>query len=255
MKVQLVRNILSFYQRDVQHTLGFAIAIFPKIELGDDTMMPNTKANKQAVKTIVRMGQVWEQTEENEETGLHYYHITGALDRQWQTIGMNVTDAIQVFEHGSDKVWTRIIQSAPFHPDLTTNDLIHMLSIGPKAWRIRNAIQIILNNVERRNAFVNRIVNVNDEAVFNLLYNMKNEFLRRDQLSNQKFMDLYAVNPVEALSVYFLESVDVHTYWEWSEAGGTYSKAIQYKQVKPEMTLAEAIEKAEAEARDLVSGY
>ncbi|MFK4343865.1 MULTISPECIES: hypothetical protein [unclassified Paenibacillus] len=49
--------------------------------------------------------------------------------------------------------------------------------------------------------------------------------------------------------------MDVYTYWEWSEAGDTYSKAIQYKQVKPEMTLAEAIEKAEAEARDLVSGY
>ncbi|WP_149095391.1 hypothetical protein [Paenibacillus terrae] len=218
-------------------------------------MMPNTKANKQVIKTIVRMGQVWEQTEENEEAGLHYYHITDALNRQWQTIGVNVTDAIQVFENGNDGVWTRIIQPAPFYPDLTTHDLIHMLSIGPEAWRIRNAIQIILNNVERRNAFVNRIVNVNDEDVLNLLYNMKKEFLKRDQLSNQKFMDLYAVNPVEALSVYFLESVDVHTYWEWSEAGGTYSKAIQYKQVKPEMTLAEAIEKAEAEARDLVSGY
>ncbi|AET59937.1 hypothetical protein HPL003_15945 [Paenibacillus terrae HPL-003] len=49
--------------------------------------------------------------------------------------------------------------------------------------------------------------------------------------------------------------MDVHTYWDWIEAGGTCCKAIQYKQVEPVMTLAEAIEQAEDEARDLVSGY
>ncbi len=88
--------------------------------------------------------------------------ITDSLNRKWSTIGINVSDAIQVFEQGNDNVWTHIIESA-----------------------------------------------------------MKNDYLKYDQLPNKDFIKLYAVNPIEALSVYFLETVDVHNYWEWRAVGGT----------------------------------
>ncbi|WP_081473764.1 hypothetical protein [Paenibacillus terrae] len=211
-------------------------------------MTEKLKANVQAIKDIVRMNQVWGQ--EKREQGaaeLHYYHIVDALHRKWQTIGVDVSDAIEVFERGHNDAWTRIIEPAPWNPNLTTNDLIQLLKISPEAVQIRHAMQIILNTVERRNAFIHRIINVNDQAIQHLLNLMKDEYLRYEQLSNKAFMAMYAMNPVEALSVYFLESVDVHMYWEWCDAGGTGEQAIQYKREDPHMTLIQAIERVEEE--------
>ncbi|WP_176718218.1 hypothetical protein [Paenibacillus kribbensis] len=213
------------------------------------------KANKQAIIDIVRLNQVWESEEGAAEKELHYYHITDVLNRKWQTIGLNVSDAIQVFEQGNDGNWTRIIEPAPYNPDLSTNDLINMLNISPAAWRIRNNMQIILNTVERRNEYVSRIVNVNRESRFLLLHQMKDEYLQHDQLTDEEFMQLYAVNPVEALSIYFLQSINIISYWEWKAAGGTAEKAIQYKCEEALLPFIQAIERAEDEARGIVSGF
>ncbi|MGW8956779.1 hypothetical protein [Paenibacillus sp. NPDC055715] len=211
------------------------------------------KVNEITIIDIIRMNQVWE-SEEDTEKELHYYHITDALNRKWQTIGLNVSDAIQVFEHGNDDNWTRIIEPAPYNPDLSTNDLINMLNISPKACRIRNDMQIILNTVERRNEYVNRIVNVNREDTFLLLHQMKDEYLQHDQLTDDQFMQMYAVNPVEALSMYFLQPIDIIAYWEWEAAGGTAEKTIQYKREERLMPFIQAIERAEDEAMDMASG-
>ncbi|WP_025721396.1 hypothetical protein [Paenibacillus sp. 1-18] len=212
------------------------------------------KANKQVIIDIIRMKPVWE-SEEDTEKELHYYHITDALNRKWQTIGLNVSDAIQVFEHGNDDNWTRIIEPAPYNPNLSINELINMLNISPEATGIRNDMQIILNTVERRNEYVSRIVNVNRESRFLLLHQMKDEYLQHDQLTDEQFMQLYAVNPVEALSMYFLQSFDIITYWEWANANGTAEKAIEYKREEPLLPFIQAIERAEDEARGIVSGF
>ncbi|MDY8025407.1 hypothetical protein [Paenibacillus polymyxa] len=212
------------------------------------------KANKQAIIDIIRMKPVWE-SEEDAEKELHYYHVTDALNRKWQTIGLNVSDAIQVFEHGNDDNWTRIIEPAPYNPNLTVNDLINMLNISPEATGIRNDMQIILNTVERRNEYVNRIVNVNRESRFLLLHHMKDEYLQHGQLTDEKFIQLYTVNPVEALTMYFLQSIDIIMFWEWANANGTAEKAIDYKREKPLLPFIQAIERAEDEARGIVSGF
>ncbi|AET62152.1 hypothetical protein HPL003_27200 [Paenibacillus terrae HPL-003] len=68
-------------------------------------------------------------------------------------------------------------------------------------------------------------------------------------------MQLYAVNPVEALSIYFLQSINIISYWEWKAAGGTAEKAIQYKREEPLLSFIQAIERAEDEARGITSGF
>ncbi|APB78428.1 hypothetical protein PPYC2_16500 [Paenibacillus polymyxa] len=130
-----------------------------------------------------------------------------------------------------------------------------MLNISPEAWRIRNDMQITLNTVERRNEYVNRIVNVNRESRFLLLHQMKDEYLQYSQLTDDQFMQMYAVNPVEALTMYFLQPIDIITYWEWANANGTAGKAIQYKREEPLLPFTQAIERAEDEARGIVSGF
>ncbi|MGW9526791.1 hypothetical protein ACWHAM_03395 [Paenibacillus terrae] len=210
-------------------------------------MITRYKFNKQDIKNIICIRQVWGQEVSSEETELYYYHIIDVLNRKWQTIGYNVSDAIRVFQNGCDDKWTYIIEQAPYNPDLTTNDLINMLSITSDASDTRNAIQIILNTVERRNAFVNRMVNVNEESTLVLLGAMQEQYLTYNQLSDKEFMKLYTANPVNALTVYFLEPVDIIAFWEWETAGGTCEKAIQYKLEKPLMTLIQAIERAEDE--------
>jgi hypothetical protein len=212
------------------------------------------KANKQAIIDIIRMKPVWD-SKEVAGKELDYYHVTDALNRKWQTIGLNVSDAIQVFEHGNDDNWTRIIEPAPYNSNLSINDLINMLNISPEATGIRNDMHIILNTVERRNEYVNRIVNVNRESRFLLLHQMKDEYLQHDQLTDEHFMYLYAVNPVEALSIYFLQPIDIIAYWEWEAAGGTCEQAIQYKREEPLLPFIQAIERAEDEARGIVSGF
>ncbi|MGG1617977.1 hypothetical protein [Paenibacillus sp. NRS-1781] len=214
----------------------------------------NKKANKQAIIDIVCMNQVWDSEGEATEKELHYYHITDALNRKWQTIGLNVSDAIQVFEQGNDDNWTRIIAPAPYNPNISVNDLINMLNISPEATGIRIDMQIILNTVERRNSFINRIVNVNPESTFLLLHQMKDEYLEHSQLSDEQFIQLYTVNPVEALSMYFLQSIDIIAYWEWRDANGTAEKAIQYKNDEPLISFIQAIEHAEDEAMNMACG-
>ncbi|KJD47195.1 hypothetical protein QD47_03040 [Paenibacillus terrae] len=129
-----------------------------------------------------------------------------------------------------------------------------MLDISPEAWRIRNDMQIILNTVERRNEYVSRIVNVNRESRFLLLHQMKDEYLQHDQLTDEHFMQLYSVNPVEALTMYFLQSIDIIAYWEWRDAGGNAEKIIQYKHDEPLMPFIQAIERAEDEAMNMACG-
>ncbi|MGG1643257.1 hypothetical protein ACIFQM_18735 [Paenibacillus sp. NRS-1782] len=214
----------------------------------------NKKANKQAIIDIVCMNQVWDSEGEATEKELHYYHITDALNRKWQTIGLNVSDAIQVFEQGNDDNWTRIIAPAPYNPNISVNDLINMLNISPEATGIRIDMQIILNTVERRNSFISRIVNVNPESTFLLLHQMKDEYLEHSQLSDEQFIQLYTVNPVEALSMYFLQSIDIIAYWEWRDANGTAEKAIQYKNDEPLISFIQAIEHAEDEAMNMACG-
>ncbi|WP_311083070.1 hypothetical protein [Paenibacillus polymyxa] len=130
-----------------------------------------------------------------------------------------------------------------------------MLNISPEAWRIRNDMQIILNTLELRNEYVSRIVNVNRESRFLLLHQMKDEYLQHDQLTDEHFMQLYSGNPVEALTMYFLQSIDIIAYWEWANANGTAEKAIQYKRDEPLLPFIQAIERAEDEARGIVSGF
>ncbi|WP_431089972.1 hypothetical protein [Paenibacillus sp. 8b26] len=217
-------------------------------------MEKKDKANIQAIQEIIRKEQVWESDTGKKDAALYYYHITYALKRQWQTIGVNVSDAIQVFETGYDDNWTYIIEPAPYNPDLTFTDLINMFNISPEAWEIRNDMQIILNTVERRNEFVSMIVNVNEESTARLLRELKEKYLTYCQLLDGDFMKLYAVNPVNALSVYFLEPLDIVTFWDWEAAGGSYKKAIQYKREEPLISLIHAIERAEDEAMDIAFG-
>jgi hypothetical protein len=51
------------------------------------------KVNKQHILDIVRMEPVWPQEVGSDDQVMHYYHITDALNRKWQTIGYNVSDA------------------------------------------------------------------------------------------------------------------------------------------------------------------
>ncbi|TKH44457.1 hypothetical protein C1I60_12785 [Paenibacillus terrae] len=129
-----------------------------------------------------------------------------------------------------------------------------MLNISPEATGIRNDMQIILNTVERRNSFISRIINVNPESTFLLLHQMKEEYLQHSQLTDEQFIQLYAVNPVEALSMYFLQPIDIIAYWEWANANGTAEKAIQYKREDPLLPFIQAIERSEDEAMDMASG-
>nr|WP_052646727.1 hypothetical protein [Paenibacillus terrae] len=147
------------------------------------------KLNKQHILDIVRMEAVWPQEVGSDDQEIHYYHITDTLNRKWQTIGYNVSEAIEVFEKGQTNVWTRIIEPAPFNPKLTTNDLIQMFHINPEDEHIRNAMQIILNSVERRNEFIARSIYINEQDTFNLLCNMKGEYLRQHQLTDEEFME------------------------------------------------------------------
>ncbi|MFT9370387.1 hypothetical protein [Paenibacillus polymyxa] len=55
--------------------------------------------------------------------------------------------------------------------------------------------------------------------------------------------------------MYFLQSIDIITYWEWANANGTAEKSIQYKREEPLLPFIQAIERAEDEARGIVSGF
>ncbi|KHL94284.1 hypothetical protein QW71_19005 [Paenibacillus sp. IHB B 3415] len=56
---------------------------------------------------------------------------------------------------------------------------------------------------------------------------------------------MYKINPIEALSRFYLENVDTLDYWEWIQAGGSAELAVNFRKANPTLTLIEAIEKAE----------
>ncbi|MFD1909262.1 hypothetical protein ACFSQ7_42945 [Paenibacillus rhizoplanae] len=57
------------------------------------------KLNTQAILEILRKNIVWPELQGLPDN-IHYYHLTDALGRKWQTIGCHVTDAIKVFKNG-----------------------------------------------------------------------------------------------------------------------------------------------------------
>ncbi|WP_025692103.1 hypothetical protein [Paenibacillus zanthoxyli] len=206
--------------------------------------MSKRRPRYQAVIEIIKKDLVWPELGDSPEA-IHYYHLTDSLGRKWQTIGCHVTDAIKVFRMGDYRPWTYILGSAPYDPNLTFQELVQMLHIRFKDRDLKNDMQIILNSPARCNQFVDKIVNVNHFSVFKLLYELKNEYLVHEPMSESSFESMYSVNPIEALSHFYLENMDTLDYWEWKRAGGTAELAISYRKGNPELSLIEAIEKAE----------
>ncbi|MRN53127.1 hypothetical protein [Paenibacillus monticola] len=199
------------------------------------------KLNTQAILDITEMNLVWPELEAQDS--LHFYHLTDALGRKWQTIGCHVTDAIKVFEMGEYPPWTSIIEAAPYNQNVTIRELIPMLNCKDNA--LKNDMQIILNTSVRCNQFISKIINVNYYSIFQVLYDLKNKYLLNDPISISDFEYLYSINPIESLSRFYLENVDTLDYWEWVQAGGSAELAINFRNANPNLTLIEAIEKAE----------
>ncbi|KWX74169.1 hypothetical protein D3C73_909010 [compost metagenome] len=123
--------------------------------------------------------------------------------------------------------------------------LLQNLRIGCTFKALINDMQIILNTSVRCNQFMNKIINVNYYSIFQVLYELKNEYLLNDPIPVSTFKHLYSINPIEALSRFYLENVDTLDYWEWKQAGGSIELAINFRSANPTLTLIEAIEKAE----------
>ncbi|MHA6531203.1 hypothetical protein [Paenibacillus sp. BAC0078] len=200
------------------------------------------KLNTQAILDITKKNLVWPELDES-QNAIHYYHLTDALGRKWQTIGCHVTDAIKVFKMGEYPPWTSIIETAPYNPDITIKDIVPLLNCKNKA--LINDMLIILNTSVRCNQFLNKIINVNYYSIFQVLYELKNEYLMNDPISVSAFEHMYSINPIEALSRLYLENVDTLDYWEWLQAGGSAELAINFRNINPTLTLIEAIEKVE----------
>lgn len=200
------------------------------------------KLNTQAILEIFRKNIVWPELQGLTDN-IHYYHLTDALGRKWQTIGCHVTDAIKVFKMGAYPPWTVIIEKAPDKPDITSRELIAILNCDDKALVID--MQIILNTLRRCNQFINTIVNVNHYSIFTVLYDLKNEYMLNDPIPTLEFEALYKTNPIEALSRFYLENVDTLDYWDWVQAGGSAELAVDFRKEQPTLTFIQAIEQAE----------
>ncbi|MEK3875672.1 hypothetical protein [Paenibacillus sp. FSL M7-0420] len=200
------------------------------------------KLNTQAILDISRKNLVWPELNGLPDT-IHYYHLTDALGRKWQTIGCHVTDAIKVFKMGAYPPWTIIIEKAPDTSDLTARELVAILNCDDKA--LVNDMQIILNTPVRCNQFINTIVNVNHYSIFTVLYDLKNEYLLNDPIPTPDFETMYKINPIEALSRLYLENVDTLDYWDWVQAGGSAELAVDFRKEQPTLTFIQAIEQAE----------
>jgi len=208
-------------------------------------MTKDHKLNIQAILHITRMNEVFP-SQNPSDPRLYYYYLIDALGRKWQTIGHSVTDAIYTFQAGASQ-WTQILEPAPYNPDLTSTDLIRMLDIGEAEMEMRQSIEIIMNSSERCNEFVSRLVNVNPQDIVSLVCQMQDERLLHQQIPDDLFMKMYAANPVEALTRYFLQTIDIHMFWAWNSAGGTPYKAIQYKREDPLLSFVWATDRAEEE--------
>ncbi|SDK04036.1 hypothetical protein SAMN05428961_101579 [Paenibacillus sp. OK060] len=57
-------------------------------------------------------------------------------------------------------------------------------------------------------------------------------FNPRGEFQINLFKQKYKLNPVEALTFYFLENVDWYTYRQWIEAGGTAELCIRLRSIK-----------------------
>ncbi|MFD2411443.1 hypothetical protein [Paenibacillus rhizoplanae] len=200
------------------------------------------KLNTQAILEILRKNIVWPELQGLPDN-IHYYHLTDALGRKWQTIGCHVTDAIKVFKMGAYPPWTVIIEKAPDKPDITSRELIAILNCDDKA--LVSDMQIILNTPRRCNQFINTIVNVNHYSIFTVLYDLKNEYMLNDPIPTLEFEALYKTNPIEALSRFYLENVDTLDYWDWVQTGGSSELAVDFRTENPTLSFIQAIEKAE----------
>ncbi|MNW28941.1 hypothetical protein D3C74_57820 [compost metagenome] len=200
----------------------------------------NQVCNKQGIVDVFRQRLLWPEAE-GLASRMYTYHIKDSLGRKWHTIGYDATDAVEVFTAGYSQPWTYIVEPASYDSELTHDELVRRLYFGPGDGHFWTDMPIILNTTERRNELVRRIVNVNEDSLSYFLYQLKKEYLLYDALSPVFFCKLYSVNPIEALSLYFLENVDLYSFWQWEQAGGEADKAISYKEMDAQLSFAQAL--------------
>ncbi|MNC16857.1 hypothetical protein D3C75_647210 [compost metagenome] len=209
---------------------------------------PRNRRNCQAVIDITRQDSVWPELENSYES-IAYYHLTDSLGRKWQTVGIHVTDAIQVFKMGEFRPWTYILETTLYQPDLTADGIIKVLNFDLKQ-EITDDMQIILDSPRRCNHFIQKLVDVNPQTVFTTLYDLKYEALREDPIPLSNFRERYTVNPVDALSRWYLENIDTLDFRKWERVGGSVKMVEEFKKSYPQLSFIEALEMAEKITRD-----
>lgn len=139
-------------------------------------------------------------------------------------------------------VTTMTMQSTMSHESLL--ELVKY-DIPSKAESVFNKMKVVLTTPELRWEFVQRRDNSKySNESFNILNKMRREQLQaQSQQATIDFLHNYRFDPIQAISDYLIDHINVFTFEDWIQKGGTPEKLIELKQQKNDITLIGAVTK------------
>ncbi|WP_440112218.1 hypothetical protein [Paenibacillus sp. QZ-Y1] len=116
-------------------------------------------------------------------------------------------------------------------PTWTIEEVIADCNVSKKAGALIANIKAVLTTEELRYDFMMRVsLDPTGVEINRLLYDMRKEQLELNPMSVELFMDIYLLNPVKALTLYFKENIVPHQVERMKQWGVNANDLISMKQ-------------------------
>ncbi|MCG7377412.1 hypothetical protein MH215_10430 [Paenibacillus sp. ACRSA] len=127
---------------------------------------------------------------------------------------------------------------------LTLESIITKLKINPKAHRLIANLKAVLTTDELRYDFMMRIpYSPSGSNIHALLDEMRDEQLQSNPMSDDAFLDMYMLNPLQALRNYFLHSVVLAHIERIQQWGIDVNDIIKLKRMESNIHLNDVLER------------
>lgn len=129
------------------------------------------------------------------------------------------------------KTQTKGIESmTTFNPAYTIEQILVECEISKKALILIDKMKVVLSSEELRAEFMSRIpFEPSGYQINKLIDQMRKEQLKLNPLSSESFLDMYLLNPLDALRAYFKHSISLGHLERMKEWGINIKDIVEIK--------------------------
>lgn len=129
---------------------------------------------------------------------------------------------------------------------MTIETLISTLAISKKTIVFVAQLKVILTTSDQINEYIERVQNYTGygergQILNKILFKMRKEQLQTDPMSKEIFLEMYLLNPLQALIIYFKEHIIPYQVERMKKWGVTVEQLVNLKQQDPTIRFEHAL--------------